>query len=68
MRSERWYQKRLSNFFMKHYGHHEEAHDIGYYNNPAPNVWKFEVPYLRTLVVLVCDDEGNVTEHTYKLM
>lgn len=68
MKTERWYARRLRNYFMEHYGHHEEADDIGWFNNPAPNVWKFDVPYLRMLVVLVCDDNGHVDEHVYKIM
>lgn len=68
MKTERWYQKRLSNYFMEHYAHYEDDHDIGWYNNPAPNVWKFTIPHLRKLIVLICNDDGHVNEQVYKIM
>ena len=40
----------------------EYENDAAFYNDPSPNQWLFEIPYLSVKVLLTCDDEGIVTE------
>lgn len=65
---ERWYRRRLHNYFMEHYSEYEDADEIEFYNDPAPNQWLFDIPELDVRVKLTCDKEGNVTDEHFKLV
>lgn len=60
MHSEQWYQIRLSKHFQEKYGDMEET--VGFYVNPADNKWLFEIPEQGISVLLICHEDGTVTE------
>lgn len=62
---ERWYQKRLNERFIQKYAQYEKT--VEWFVNPAPNVWKFDIPELKVRIVMTCDDKGNITESLIKL-
>jgi len=64
---ERWYHRRLHNYFMEHYEEAENADEIEWFNDPAPNQWLFDIPKSNVRVELSCDKKGVVTEVTYQL-
>ena len=56
--SEKQMNNRLNKYYLKHYGENDTD---GFYNNPAPNKWKFERD--GKIIILVCDEQtGEVTE------
>ena len=59
-RSKSWYTDKLSTYFKEHYLCHLNV--IPQLVTPAPNKWAFDIPPLRTRVILICDDSGHVTE------
>ena len=59
-RSEKWYAARLSKYFLAHYAEYDKTAE--WYNNPAPNQWKFELPGDGKAIILICDESGNVHE------
>lgn len=63
VKSERFYYDRLQRYFDEHYGEYDDSAE--YYNNPAPNQWKFYIPELGVVVLLTCDDQGEVDEIRY---
>lgn len=60
MRSKRWYQLRLQEYYNDHYGEYDD--EVQWYTDPAPNKWKFIVPKLNYTIVLTCGDNGHVFE------
>lgn len=51
---------RLNKTFMDKYGDYEMS--AGWYENPANNVWKFDIAEINKTVTLVCDKiTGDVT-------
>ena len=64
-RSEKWYEVRLAYYFEREFGAYEKTAE--WYNNPAPNKWKFNIPELELTITLTCDNRGRVTETREKL-
>ena len=64
---ERWYHRRLFNYFREWYEDLEDEGEIEFYNDPAPNQWLFDIPELDVRVKLTCDQNGNVFEDIYSL-
>ena len=64
---ERWYHRRLFNYFREWYEDLEDEGEIEFYNDPAPNQWLFDIPELDVRVKLTCDQNGNVFEEIYSL-
>lgn len=68
-RSERFYERKLQRYFDEYYGAYEYSDEyedaVEYYVNPAPNQWKFYIPDLGVVVILTCDDSGEVDEIRY---
>ena len=64
---ERWYHRRLFNYFREWYEDLEDEGEIEFYNDPAPNQWLFDIPELDARVKLTCDTNGNVFEEVYSL-
>ncbi len=62
---EKWYQRRLAQYFTEHYESYEDSAE--YWNDPAPNQWLFDIPELGIRVELTCKDNGNVEEQQYLL-
>lgn len=60
MRTEKWYDKHLRDYFYKKYSDYE--YDTEWFVNPANNQWKFYILKLGLIVVLTCDEDGNVSE------
>lgn len=58
-KTDRFYRNKLQLYFDEHYAEYEDT--VEYYNNPAPNQWKFYIPELSVVVTLICDDLGGVT-------
>lgn len=60
MKSEKWYQRRLAKYFEEHYSEYEDIAE--FYTDPAPNVWRFDIPNELGGVsfTLICDDEGVI--------
>ena len=68
LRSEKFYNNRLQRYFDEHYGAYERDEyedEVEYYVNPAMNQWKFYIPELGVVVILTCDDSGDVSEIRY---
>ena len=63
MKTEKWYSKRLHEYFMEHYGEHE--YDSEWFVNPAPNKWKCYLPGPQLTITFACDDDGEVTEYVH---
>lgn len=63
MKTEKWYHKRLHEYFMEHYGDHEC--DAVWFVNPAPNKWECYLPVPSVTITLTCDDNGKITEHIH---
>lgn len=57
---EEWYGRYLFMYYLDNYSRY--ADDIQWQVNPGPNVWCFKVIQLNTVVTLICDNKGNVTE------
>lgn len=66
MKVDRWYQRRLAKYFEEHYMKYEDT--AGWWNDPAPNQWLFDIQELGIRVELICDEEGKIHEQRYKLM
>lgn len=60
MRTERFYIGRLTKYFDTHYAQYTDTAE--WYNNPAVNQWKCDIPELNATILFTCDDKGNVTE------
>lgn len=60
MRTDDWYQKKLADYFYKHYAEHE--YDSKWFVNPAPNKFKCYLPKLQEIIVFTCDENSMVTE------
>jgi hypothetical protein len=54
------YQTRLQRYFDKYYKPYEETAE--WYVNPADNKWRFQIPELRLIITLTCNEQGTVTE------
>lgn len=65
MKTDKWYHKRLREYFMDHYGIYEN--DSEWFVNPAPNKWKCYLPGPQLTITFTCDDAGNVTEDILEL-
>ena len=65
MKTDRWYHRRLMEYFTEHYVEYEDT--AGWFNDPAPNQWVFDIYELGHRVELTCDDKGRVHEQIYKL-
>ena len=59
-KSDRFYDGKLQRYFDKYYGELEDT--VEFYNNPAPNQWKFYVPKYKAEILLNCNDSGRVEE------
>lgn len=59
-RSKSWYTDKLSSHFKERYLDHLDV--IPRLITPTHNKWAFDIPPLKTRVVLTCDDYGNITE------
>lgn len=59
-RSEKFYFRNLYDYLTDHYWVWEE--DLEWYPNPAINQWKFKKPGDNPVVLLTCDENGNVEE------
>ena len=64
MRSERWYQIRLSKYFTDKYGQYEETAE--FYPDPSKSQWLFDIPELSVRIKLTCYDDGEITEFRYR--
>lgn len=60
VRTDSWYQKKLTDYFYKHYAEYE--HDSEWFVNSVPNQFKCYIPGLHSIFVFTCDENGNVTE------
>jgi hypothetical protein len=60
MRSKRWYQKHLEQYFKDHYFDIED--EVEFYVDPDVNQWKFIIPETGLRVTLVCGESGAVLE------
>lgn len=60
MRTEKFYIRRLTQYFDTHYSQYENTAE--WYNNPAVNQWKCDIPALGFTILFTCDENGNVTE------
>lgn len=60
MRSEKWYQKRLAQYFKDHYFDIED--EIEFYTDPDINKWQFIIPETGLRVTLICGENGDVLE------
>lgn len=67
LKYERWYRRRLHNYFTEHYGELEDNDEIEWFNDPDVNQWLFDIPERRIRVELTCDKKGYVTEQYYDL-
>lgn len=65
---ERWYRRRLFNYFREWYEDLEDEGEIEFYNDPAPNQWLFDIPELNVRVKLTCDKEGHITDEHFKIV
>lgn len=65
MKSERWYHEKLQRYFDRNFGPYGETAE--WYNNPAPNKWKFIIPELEIVVTLTCNNIGWVIEKRDKI-
>lgn len=57
---EEWYGRYLFMYYLDNYSRY--ADDIQWQVNPGPNIWRFRVIQLNTVVTLTCDNKGKVTE------
>lgn len=55
--TEKQLNNRLEKYYKKHYGENDNDE---WYVNPAPNKWKFKRD--GKIIILVCDEHGEVTE------
>lgn len=60
MRTERFYIGRLRKYFDKHYLQYTQTAE--WYNNPAINQWKCDIPELGLTILFTCDENGKITE------
>lgn len=65
MKSRRWYQRRLAAYFDTHYIQYEDTAE--FWNDPAMNQWKFDIPELNERVELTCYDDGRVTRSVFPI-
>lgn len=59
-RSKSWYTDKLTTHFKERYLNHLDV--IPRLITPAHNKWAFDIPPLKTRVVLTCDDGGEIIE------
>lgn len=59
------YNRRLQTYFNKHYGEYKD--EVEWYVDPAPNQWKFKIPSLGLIILLVCNDHGAVSKAWTKI-
>lgn len=55
---EAFYKNHLQKYFDKHFKKYEDS--VVYFVDPAPNQWKFAIPELNAIILLVCDDKEKV--------
>lgn len=60
MKTSKWYDKRLHDYFYQKYAEYEEG--IEWFTNPAINQWKFNILKLGVEVVMTCTDDGVIEE------
>ena len=60
MKTANWYRYRLAKYTKDHYGRY--SNEIEFFPDPDINQWKFKIPSLNLVVVLVCLDSGNINE------
>lgn len=60
MKNGNFYNRKLCQYFDAHLQRYTETAE--WHENPAPNQWRFEIPDLRIVVTLTCDENGHVRE------
>lgn len=65
MRTDNWYKGRLTDFFYDNYP--EFVDRSVWFVNPARNQFKGYLVDPRIIILLTCDDDGNVTVEKTKL-
>lgn len=58
MKTEPFYQRKLSKYFDTNFSEYDE--DAEFYPDPDINEWYFKIPVLGVNVLLTCDDSGAV--------
>lgn len=56
----RFYDSELQRYFDEYYSEFEDS--AAFYNNPAPNQWKFYIPEYEAEILLICHDSGKIEE------
>ena len=57
---EIWYIRRLQKYFNEHYLQYDET--VEWYATLEINKWRFKINELYLEIILVCDDNGVITE------
>lgn len=65
MRTDKWHQRRLFEYFTENYGEFEET--ACWFGDPAPNQWLFDICELGQRIELTCDEKGRIHEQIYEL-
>lgn len=58
MRSDLFYQNRLTKYFTENFSQHN---NIEFFVNPTANQWDLYIPELDKRYILTCDDKGYIT-------
>ena len=59
-KKEYFYNKQLQKYFNKHFRQYEQT--VEWFNNPDVNSWKFYIPDICKIIILICQDNGEVIE------
>ena len=59
-KTNRFYDSELQRYFDEYYSAFEDS--AAFYNNPAPNQWKFYIPEYKADILLICHDSGRIEE------
>ena len=59
MRTDNWYKGKLTDYFYENYP--EFVDYSAWFINPAPNQFKGLLVEARIVILLTCDDDGNIT-------
>ena len=65
MRTDNWYKGRLTDFFYENYP--EFVNRSAWFINPAQNQFKGYLVDPRIIILLTCDDDGNITVEKTRL-
>lgn len=59
-KNEAFFERYLQKYYDRRYASYDDI--IEWYPNPAINIWRFYVPVLENEVILICSNEGLITE------